>query len=71
MVKEKKGQISISHLAYGQVKGEGDIEYEMCDMPPDVAMATQELYETIIWDNTHLITCGGHLISVYLENKEH
>ena len=48
MVKEKKGQISISHLAYGQVKGEGDIEYEMCDMPPDVAMATQELYETII-----------------------
>ena len=48
----QKGTISTSsNLAYGQVKkeeGVGDSEYEMCDMPSDAAMATQETtYEAI------------------------
>ena len=40
-----------SNLAYGQVKreeGVGGSEYEMCNMPSGVAMATPEAtYETI------------------------
>ena len=48
----QKGTISTSrNLAYGQVKkegGVGDSEYEMCDMPSDAAMTTQETtYEAI------------------------
>ena len=52
VAKEQKSPIPISgNLAYGQVKREGvvgDGEYEMCDMPSDAAMATQETtYEAI------------------------
>ena len=52
VAKEQKGRIPISgNLAYGQVEreeGVGDSEYEMCDMPSDAAMATQEsTYEAI------------------------
>ena len=52
VAKGKKGDISTSsNLAYGQVKkegGVGDSEYEMCDMPSNAAMATQETtYEAI------------------------
>ena len=52
VAKEQKGDISTSSkLAYGQVKkeeGVGDSEYEMCDMPSDAAMSTQEnTYEAI------------------------
>ena len=48
----QKSYIPISrNLAYGQVKREEELkdsEYEMCDMPSDAAMATQETtYETI------------------------
>ena len=48
----QKSHIPISgNLAYGQVKREEELkdsEYEMCDMPSDAAMATQETtYETI------------------------
>ena len=52
VAKEQKSPIPISgNLAYGQVEreeGVGDSEYEMCDMPPGAAMATQETtYEAI------------------------
>ena len=52
VAKEQKSDISTSsNLAYGPVKkegGVGDSEYEMCDMPYDAAMATQETtYEAI------------------------
>ena len=52
VAKEQKGDISTtSNLAYGQVKkeeGVGDSEYEMCDMPSDAAITTQETtYEAI------------------------
>ena len=47
-----KGNISTgSNLAYNQVKKEKGVkeyEYEMCDMPSDAAMATQETtYEAV------------------------
>ena len=50
--KEQKGDISTSsNAAYNEVKkeeGVKDSEYEMCDMPSDAAMATQETtYEAI------------------------
>ena len=48
VAKKKKGHIPIStNLAYGQVEREGDIEYEMYDVPSGAAMAMQEvMYET-------------------------
>ena len=44
-----KGCISTStNLAYGQVEGMKAVEYEICGMPSDAAMATQEpTYETV------------------------
>ena len=52
VAREQKGHIpTSSNLAYGQVKREvelKDSKYEMCDMPSDAALATQETtYETI------------------------
>ena len=52
VAKEQKGAISTSSdAAYNEVKKEERVkeyEYEMCDMPPDAAMATQEItYEAI------------------------
>ena len=46
---KNKGCISTStNLAYGQVEGMKAVEYEICDMPSDAAMATQEpVYETV------------------------
>ena len=50
--RKQKGDITTgSNLAYGQVKkeeGVEDSEYEMCNMPYDAAMATQETtYATV------------------------
>ena len=52
VAKEQKSHIPISgNLAYGQVKreeGVRDSEYEIGDVPPGAAMATQEItYEAI------------------------
>ena len=52
VAKEQKGNISTSsNAAYNEVKkkeGAGNSEYEMCDMPSDAAMTTQETtYEAI------------------------
>jgi len=46
---KRKGSISTStNLAYGQVEGIKAAEYEICGIPPGVAMATQEpAYETV------------------------
>ena len=52
VAKGQKGDISTSsNAAYNEVKeeeGVKDSEYEMCDMPSDAAMVTQETtYEAI------------------------